>query len=67
MKRRARRSFKKFLDQIRQTHPEASHPESLIRSGQVLVDGRIVKKPGIAHKAGGFDNRCDARECYVEK
>jgi 23S rRNA (cytidine1920-2'-O)/16S rRNA (cytidine1409-2'-O)-methyltransferase len=45
MKRRARRSFKRFLDQIRQTHPEAIDPESLIRSGQVVVDGRIVTNP----------------------
>ena len=45
MKRRARRSFKRFLDQIRQTHPEVSDPESLIRSGQVLVDGRIITNP----------------------
>jgi 23S rRNA (cytidine1920-2'-O)/16S rRNA (cytidine1409-2'-O)-methyltransferase len=41
-KKRARRSFKKFLHQIREIHPEVSDPESLIRSGQVLVDGRIV-------------------------
>jgi 23S rRNA (cytidine1920-2'-O)/16S rRNA (cytidine1409-2'-O)-methyltransferase len=41
-KKRARSSFKKFLHQIRETHPEVSDPESLIRSGQVLVDGRIV-------------------------
>jgi len=52
MKRRARRSFKKFLDQIRQTHPEASDPESLIRSGQVLVDGRIVTNPAALVRLG---------------
>ena len=52
MKRRARRSFKKFLDQIRQTHPEASDPESLIQSGQVLVDGRIVTNPASLVRLG---------------
>ena len=52
MKRRARRSFKKFLDQIRQTHPEVSDPEALIRSGQVLVDGRIVTKPASLVRLG---------------
>jgi 23S rRNA (cytidine1920-2'-O)/16S rRNA (cytidine1409-2'-O)-methyltransferase len=52
MKRRARRSFKKFLDQIRQTHPEASDPESLIRSGQVLVDGRILTNPASLIRLG---------------
>jgi 23S rRNA (cytidine1920-2'-O)/16S rRNA (cytidine1409-2'-O)-methyltransferase len=52
MKRKARRSFKKFLDQIRQTHPEASGPESLIRSGQVLVDGRIVTNPASLVRLG---------------
>jgi 23S rRNA (cytidine1920-2'-O)/16S rRNA (cytidine1409-2'-O)-methyltransferase len=52
MKRRARRSFKKFLDQIRQTHPEASDPESLIRSGQVLVDGKIVTNPASLIRLG---------------
>ena len=52
MKRRAGRSFKKFLDQIRQTHPEASAPESLIQSGQVLVDGRIVTNPASLIRLG---------------
>jgi 23S rRNA (cytidine1920-2'-O)/16S rRNA (cytidine1409-2'-O)-methyltransferase len=52
MKRRVRRSFKKFLDQIRQTHPEATDPESLIRSGQVLVDGRIVTNPASLIRLG---------------
>ena len=52
MKRRAGRSFKKFLDQIRQTHPEASNPESLIRSGRVLVDGRIVTNPASLIRLG---------------
>jgi hypothetical protein len=52
MKRRARRSFKEFLDQIRQTYPEASDPESLIRSGQVLVDGRIVRDPASLIRLG---------------
>jgi 23S rRNA (cytidine1920-2'-O)/16S rRNA (cytidine1409-2'-O)-methyltransferase len=52
MKRRERRSFKKFLDQIRQTHPKATDPESLIRSGQVLVDGRIVTNPASLIRLG---------------
>src|SRR5262245_33282606 len=52
MKRRARRSFKKFLDQIHQTQPKAIDPESLIRSGQVLVDGRIVTKPASLVRLG---------------
>jgi 23S rRNA (cytidine1920-2'-O)/16S rRNA (cytidine1409-2'-O)-methyltransferase len=52
MKRRAGRSFKKFLDQIRKTHPEASDPESLIRSSQVLVDGRIVTNPASLVRLG---------------
>jgi len=52
MKRRARRFFKKFLYQIRRTHPEASDPESLIRSGQVLVDGRFVKNPASLVRLG---------------
>ena len=42
---RVRRAFKKFLYQIRETHPEVIDPESLIRSSQVLVDGRIVTNP----------------------
>jgi len=54
MKRRARRSFKKFLDQIRQIRPEASDPESLIRSGQVLVDGRIVTNPASLVRLGAL-------------
>ena len=52
MKRRAGRSFKKFLYQIRETHPEAIDPESLIRSGQVLVDGRIVTNPASLVRLG---------------
>jgi len=52
MKRRAGRSFKKFLDQIRQTHPEASDPESLIQSGQVLVDRRVVTNPASLIRLG---------------
>ena len=52
MKRRARRSFKKFLYQIRETHPEVIDPESLIRSGQVLVDGRIVTNPASLVRLG---------------
>ena len=54
MKKRARRAFKKFLDQICQTHPEVSDPESLIRSGQVLVDGRIVTNQ---HRSYGWELR----------
>ena len=52
MKRRAGRSFKRFLDQIRQTHPGMSDPESLIRSGRVLVDGRIVTNPASLIRLG---------------
>lgn len=52
MKRRTRRSFKKVLDQIRQTNPEMSDPEFLIRSGQVLVDGRIVANPASLIRLG---------------
>jgi predicted rRNA methylase YqxC with S4 and FtsJ domains len=52
MKRRARRSFKKFLDKFRQTHPELSDPESLIRSGRVLVDGQIVTNPASLIRLG---------------
>jgi hypothetical protein len=52
MKRRARRSFKKFLDQIRQIRPEVSDPEPLIRSGQVLVGGRIVTNPASLIRLG---------------
>src|SRR5262245_44920573 len=55
MKRRARRSFKKFLDQIHQTHPEVIDDELLIRSGR-----KDCNKPGSARKAGDFDSRCDA-------
>ena len=51
-KKRIRRSFKKFLYQIRETHPEAIDPESLIRSGQVLVDGRIVTNPASLIRLG---------------
>ena len=51
-KKRVRRSFRKFLYQIRETHPEASDPESLIRSGQVLVDGRILTNPASLIRLG---------------
>jgi 23S rRNA (cytidine1920-2'-O)/16S rRNA (cytidine1409-2'-O)-methyltransferase len=51
-KNRVRRSFKKFLYQIRETHPEVIDPESLIRSGQVLVDGRIVTNPASLVRLG---------------
>src|SRR5262245_30011539 len=49
---RVRRSFKKFLYQIRETHPEVIDPESLIRSGQVVVDGRIVTNPASLVRRG---------------
>ena len=51
-KNRVRRSFKKFLYQIRETYPEVIDPESLIRSGQVLVDGRIVTNPASLVRLG---------------
>ena len=49
---RVRRFFKKFLYQIRETHPEVIDPESLIRSGQVVVDGRIVTNPASLVRLG---------------
>ena len=51
-RKRARRSFEKFLYQIREKHPEVIDPESLIRSGQVLVDGRIVTNPASLVRLG---------------
>jgi 23S rRNA (cytidine1920-2'-O)/16S rRNA (cytidine1409-2'-O)-methyltransferase len=52
IKKRVRQSFKKFLYQIRETHPKVIDPESLIRSGRVLVDGRIVTNPASLVRLG---------------
>jgi 23S rRNA (cytidine1920-2'-O)/16S rRNA (cytidine1409-2'-O)-methyltransferase len=51
-KKRVVRPFKKFLYQFRETHPEVIDPESLIRSGQVVVDGRIVTNPAALVRLG---------------
>lgn len=52
MGRKDRRPLRALASELRRAHPELTDPETLIRAGLVLVDGRVVVNPASLVRAG---------------
>jgi len=50
--RRDRRRLRRLLEEVAHAHPDIEDPDQTIRSGAVLVDGRVVANPASLVRAG---------------